>query len=97
MDYPAPSSYVKFVYVPKGERLPELLDSSTIYFDENTQRLLVAGVNIYNPVVYKSDPIISPEQVLLTQEEYNALTDAEYRDDVLYIIYEPGQIIDPNG
>lgn len=93
---PSDESQVKFVYVRAGASLPSSLESNAIYFDENTQRLVVSGVSIYNPVVY--DPSSaeipasersSPRTILLTQEEYSTLLEQSRVDaNTLYLIYE---------
>ena len=93
---PSNASQVKFVYVKAGASIPNPPESNTIYFDENTQRLVVSGVSIYNPVVYDSssaeipvsDPS-SPRTILLTQEEYSTLLEQSHVDaNTLYLIYE---------
>lgn len=88
---PSASDQVKFVYVEAGASLPSTLDNNTIYFDANTQRLVVSGVSIYNPVVYESDPQVAPKTLLVTQKQYEDMKDADpsqIDDETLYLIYE---------
>ena len=93
MSNPTSNSQVQFKYIKAGASLPNPLDNNTIYFDENTQRLIASGVSIYNPIVYNADPqpgdpIISPPQVLISQDEYDALKESgEVDEGTLYLIY----------
>ena len=90
MSNPTNNAKVQFKYIASGASLPNPLDNNTIYFDENTQRLIVSGVSIYNPVVYNSSPQLAPKTILLTQEQYNNLRYAvptQIDEDTLYLIY----------